>query len=234
MNRIVFLFLVMLEAAFLLEADTYDALNDLAANVQSNSPSNPNGVWSYGSEPNPGGTFTAFTDFVGNEGAYCQGAGWNPGPNGPPPYVTDCNTTIGMHPGPYLSQYSDDVVRWTAPAAGTYDVAGYFAAATPGGYPPSITTDYVLLNGTTVDTIGIDGNLGTDQSNFDMMLSVNQGDDVDFVVTLGGAPYFYNWTAFDATITSESPEPANASLVLLGIVLLAAARRFLYRHGSAQ
>ncbi|MBV8211629.1 MAG: YncE family protein [Verrucomicrobia bacterium] len=135
-----------------LRAQTYNAESDFSLT------SNPNGVWSYGTLSSLyGGTFTPFTrsitnlDFNGenrwdNNGTFPNSAfvaqiapGYNANFFAPNQLHLDGEDLV-----------SD--VRWTAPATGTYNIAGYFQAA-PGneGVTVSIIQDFGTVLFTTGD-----------------------------------------------------------------------------------
>ena len=195
----------------------------LAADFSSDT--NPTGAWSYGAAATPGDTFVIFT-VTGSGGPTNN---WS---NGNFPYVifnTDAapyavgtvvfpGLTAILHPA---SDGTNAVVRWTAPAAGSYAVIAAFASADIFG----ATTDaHVLLNGVDLGNGSVTLNTGFAYSNLSLTLA--QGATLDFSVGTGGNGYFNDSTALTVMITPASiPEPATTLSLALGLALLAGRRR---------
>lgn len=191
---------------------------------------NPNGNWAYGLTSTLGGAFTPL-----GSGSCGNLVGWQL--NGHEPWVLGnptastqtCGTgqvppnLLDMHPG---GAGQDSVVRWTAPAAGTFSISGLFEGIDPG---PTTTDVHVLLDGS---THLFDGNI----SNFNAPLLFNltrtlaAGDTIDFAVGIGSDGSFIDdSTGLSATIVASSsvPEPTTLALVASCLAVLAG---FVWRH----
>jgi hypothetical protein len=160
---------------------------------------NPNGAWSYGFTQTLGGPFTlypiAYANYLGVPGTDL----WAVPPNvcadqrapnlgrvqqqlfiGLVPVPSD---TLYMHPG-CSGQYT--ILRWTAPAVGTYEIRGNFA-----GLPLQVsTTDvHILSNGTPLFDKKVSG--PGDAALFNLQQQVVAGDTVDFAVGYGSDASYY-------------------------------------------
>ena len=209
------------------EAGTvYDAAADFSATT------NPNGVWSYGWSLTLGSTFnldvaTSHTDGIDAWDGPFSGAG----PNGYPAVGHNSTTstiTIGtdqfqpgqlwFHPGP-ADQYG--VIRFTAPAAGSYALSTSFVGIDLTG----TTTDvHVLVNGSSILSGPVDGFGAGSGPSFSTTLTLSTGDTVNFAVGYGSNGYFFDGTGISATlITSLAtvPEPGSVVLLSLGFAGLA-------------
>ena len=110
------------------------------------------------------------------------------------PWAAWAPKQMAMHPGP-KGEYS--AVRWTASAAGTYDITAEFT-----GTGSSSTTDvHVLLNGKSVFS-GISSKPGI-RATHAGKASVAIGDVVMFVVGMGTNGYGGDTTSLTATIKAE-------------------------------
>jgi hypothetical protein len=182
------------------QAPTFSAAADFSA------VKNPNGPWSYGFESVLGGPFTLYqiagTTFFSGE------VGWfGPIPGGSAPgfplVVAEPVTrpdVLDMGPGPNTVT----VVRWTASAAGVYDVYGEFF-----GTGANTVGVHVLQNGVP----RFEGPIfGSDVQPFSLKVQLNAGDTVDFAVDPGPdgnhdfdptgmraivAPHLYDFTVLD-------------------------------------
>ena len=196
-------------------AQTYDAVADFSK------ANNPNGVWSYGDTPTRGGSFSLYdvaaSSVVGLEGWSVGGADIT----AYPPYVMHNNTPdpityisftlppdlLNLHPGP---NGENTVVRFTAPATGTYSVAGRFQGL------DSTSTDVSVLknSGTTLFSGNIWGY--GDTVPFGLNLALNSGDTIDFSVGFGNGDYAFDSTGFSVIIAPAAvPEPGVVSFALL-------------------
>jgi RHS repeat-associated protein len=198
-------------------APTYDA------SAQFSAIANPNGPWTYGSTPKRGGVFTAYP-FPGQQGGMPTWFLTAPTSGTTVPLISFNNTgvqtisgaivppnTLLMHPG---AAGENSVLRWTAPAAGTYLVQGRFFAVT------STTTDVaVLLNSSTTLLSGNVNGTGSGTSGvpFTLVRALNAGDILDFTVGFGTNNNNANdSTGFTLTITPAGDPVTTASFSMAG------------------
>jgi uncharacterized repeat protein (TIGR01451 family) len=163
---------------------------------------NPNDVWSYGYSVTRGASFNLYQrrDTPASQGIEL----WSLSGSGPSVIhnlsgVTQHYATI-THPPDVLNldpgfDGRNTVVRWTAPEAGTFHVKGRFQGL------DSTTTDVaVLLNSTnalfSADIDGFD-----QRTPFDLPVTVNAGDYIDFSVGQGRNGSLFDSTGLAATIT---------------------------------
>ena len=189
---------------------------------------NPNGAWSYGWTPLAGGPLTLFTNY----GPFCGGvSGWRltgPGVFNLPlvgknhAASTLCCTTVRMPPGRIIMHpgFSGQkaILRWTAPASGSY-----YVSAAVGGLDFSFPTnsDFALrLNGvdllaTPVSTFDGPSDCATATSYvtphvYAALLTLVAGDVVDAVVGYGTNLAFNG----DSTLVDLSIVAAGVTAVL--------------------
>ena len=176
--------------------------------------SNPTGNWSYGFTSTLGGTFNLFTTSttqVPPNQLPCDGtvmfwttpSGFPLVGHNPSGMTVTCSSTVSvpndvltMHPGPSGAQA---VVRWTAPASGTYAIQGFFEGLDFVG--PTTTDVHILLNSS---TSLFSGNISSFEVplTFTLSLSVSAGDKIDFVVGFGSdGNYLFDSTGLKGTIT---------------------------------
>jgi hypothetical protein len=197
---------VQLGPALHSRAGTYDVAADFSTNA------NPNGVWSYGYATTLGGSLILYTN---NSYSTASVIGWWQdiylGAPGLFYNTTDHATTAGdgtpnlaphqacFHPGPN-NEYC--IYRFTAPAAGNYQLQAAFVGADIVGTSSDV---HVLVNDSPIFDGLVNGfGPGTGPSfNTNLMLQAN--DRVDFAVGYGGNNFFYDSTGIQATLTS-SPE----------------------------
>jgi PEP-CTERM motif len=203
---------------------TYDSGNDFSL------ASNPNGVWTYGSEPTLAGAFTAYAF----SGTFSGVEYWGADANGDPPldFHNPTASTIqtsqtaflgpgqtAFHPGPN-GEYS--IYRFTAPATGVYSLIGAFFAI---DQHPTTTDIHILLDNVSI----FDGNLDSNNSGttYATNLSLTGGDTLDFAVGFGNGNYSFDPTGIDAKLTTSVPEPSAIALLALGALglLFATLRR---------
>jgi hypothetical protein len=223
------------------QAEIWNMAADLHASVTGGAPVNPNGAWTYGYSPSVGGEFAADTAQTDGSAWWAAGItnGWSKTDN---PYlpaiwsVLSDTTALGavpvaagemvIHPGTGLTECG--VVRWTAPATGSYDVtASWESINGMAEYAYNAGVDvHLLKNGVSIYD-GVTSYLtATGPATMgSTILSLTAGDTLDFVTSPLGADlydpaslsYAADMTRVSATITSV-PEPGT--LVLLGGSLL--------------
>jgi hypothetical protein len=211
---IVLLVAGQLTLALCVRAGVYDVAADFSTN------SNPNGVWSYGYATVLGGSLILYTDTSGGTASVIV---WRDNISlGAPAdfYNTTANTTTAgdgtpnlgphqacFHPGPD-DEYS--IYRFTAPAAGNYQLQAAFVGADIVG---TSTDVHVLLNDSSIFDGSVNGfGPGTGPS-FSTNLVLQANDRVDFEVGYGGNGFYYDSTGIQATLTSSpqlSVQPVSA------------------------
>lgn len=196
---------------------------DLAADFTT--AANPNGVWSYGYSTTLGGSFVLHTSTSPNPTYYSTIDNWHTDLGYGMPAVlrnstagtvtNDTGTAVltagqlASHPG-YSGQFS--VVRFTAPAAGLFNVSGSFLGADIVG----TTTDvHILLNGGAIFNGAVSGFDAGSGPSFNSDWSLAMGDTLDFVVGWGNGNFDFDSTAISAVIT-QVPEPGTAAILILG------------------
>jgi len=194
------------------------------------SSSNPSGAWRYG-QGTTGSTFSPYSDFTtacnGQAGVSC----WQP------PIIVfgvplvGKNTTgstlnfgtvvlptdvLWVHPGQVL----DSIVQWTAPAAGLYNISGFFELLdiTPSGVIVNLYDNSAPVFPPNV-LLGPGANQATStpgqKFSFSTTLSLATGDVLSFGVNNDG-DFRFDSTGLAATITSV-PEPTSLSLLGSGL-----------------
>jgi hypothetical protein len=191
-------------------AQIWDATKDFGA-------INPNGAWSYGY----GVTGTSFTLYtIHNSGCDLQGVVcWTAEEYGIDPFV-GFNTTgtwlndgtatfppnvLIMSPAPDWEP-ADSIVQWTAPAAGTYTISGFFEILDT---EPTGIVGLVFRNGTQLyrgELLGPPAQQNPDKAGgredfYFANLSLNAGDVISFGVNSDGT-FYYDSTGFNATIVT--------------------------------
>lgn len=203
-------------------ATTWDVAADFSAT------NNPNSVWSYGWSSALTSAFNLYPDNgkmgpvpidvwvdLGVFYPFISSSTPNVGHNGTGIVNTDHPTIIwqpdqfSLHPG-QSGEYSH--AFWTAPYAGTFDIASTFTGIDLLG----TTTDvHVLHNGISLFDGLVNGFGNT--SSFLTTVQVGIGDIIDFTVGDGGNGHSCDTTALSVTIV---PEPATLLLLTLGGLFL--------------
>lgn len=190
-------------------AQTYDFVADYSI------AGNPNGAWSYGWETFRGGPFTlmdrGWTDYsYGTQDVWSSSVA----PSSPSIAlaVTDINHptlfvpagTVNTHPG-YNGE--NPVVRWTAPASGTYLLEGWFIGNDHGWtwqQGVTTTTDVAVLRGPLEVFSGYVESYNVPLP-FSVTLPLLTGETVDFNVGFGrNGSWWHDSTGLAATITKVS------------------------------
>jgi hypothetical protein len=207
---------------------------------------NPAGPWSYGTTgPTLTGSFTLFPNLEFGTGSSAGVDGWHGTETafgGHFPYVVKNTTTlivsppnvvylpgkIVLHPAPDPSFGGDraySVVRFTAPAAGLFNLQTVFEGRAPTneGFPEGTTTDvHVLLDGVALFNGAVNGFGPSSDQSYATSLNLHVGDIVDFAVGTGVDGSFLNdSTQLDAVFTSAVPEPSTAASMLSVVAICA-------------
>ncbi len=172
---------------------------------------NPNGVWSYGWSQTLGSLFILDTASESQSGIdRWLGQQWPDGNpsvnhNATPTAITPFNSVtfqpgqLGFHPGP---NGENAIVRFTAPATGSYNVDAAFVGLDFVG--PTTTDVHILVRGASVFDGNVNGFGPGSGPTFSTNLTLNAGDTVDFDVGVGqDGSFAYDMTGLDATITSS-------------------------------
>jgi hypothetical protein len=125
-----------------------------------------------------------------------------------------------IHPGPTASTNQFSIVRWIAPASGSYLIDAYWTDLDPNGTQFSGVngaSGAITLNGSVLFNVSFGNNSGTSTT---FTQTLNAGDIVDFLTGSQG-DYRFDDTAFNATITLV-PEPTTTFSLLVGVGLLGA------------
>ena len=187
---------------------SYDAFDGFSAK----SNPTPNGVWRYGYNVTPGGTMTLFprllrlsdledwtlTDDI-NPSVARTGTGADV--LVVKEFIVPGTHYLHVHPRT-RSKYGRTSVRWTAPEAGGYRIAGEFRALRV-ALPDTTTDVHVFVRADSIFDASIQKN--SDVRPFSAVVTVAKGDTVDFAVGDGGNDdYNYDSTGLMATIVCAS------------------------------
>jgi hypothetical protein len=191
-------------------ANAYDAASDFST------ASNPNGVWRYGYSIGSGYAYLSFdvASSTSWSSSTYQSLGapaiWLPAP---------ASLTLNLHPGP--DPYSPAILRFTAPASGTYAYAVQFFAGDSG-----VMNGGVFVNGNTASPLVYFASTNANPGNSGTVLLL-AGDTLD--VTVGNNGSFFFGTTPVAFSISAVPEPAPAALLLAGLAVLGLCGRYTRR-----
>ena len=212
---------------------TYDAVNDFSLS------GNPNGTWSYGSLSSfTGGTFTSDTatttniDFSGE-------LVWTNGAEDFTRTAVVANTSDSIayyytiqQPPDLLNlavEGSSSVVRWTAPASGTYNVSGLFQRIDTNN---AVTVNVAIVEDAASFIVPESTLSGFgDQNGFNFVVDLQSGETLDFAAFNNGNPS-YDSTGLSATITAV-PEPTMLTLLVSAMLGLAGAFYLRRRRAKA-
>jgi len=206
----------------------FTALADSAA-ADFSSTVNPNGNWSYGWIYNP--TDTLHLDTTNSQAYGATGLGaWLGNETDALPYliknqtgspITINNTTY--QPGQLAEQpgqsNEEAVVRWTAPASGSFSVNATFTGLSSLGASVDV---FVYVNGTAVLSTIINGGINNPTA-YSGVQNISAGGTVDFVVANGGNGPAEDNVGLAATVVAV-PEPGALGLVAMGVVGLLSLR----------
>ena len=180
---------------------SYDAAKDFVAQA-TGTPANPNSVWSYGQKATQTAALTLY-------GA-ANGDTWSAG--GFPLIMANITSdvthpfnTATLKPGQLLlhpgAKGEISVVRFTAPAAGNYNLVANFAGASGFNGTQLTTTDVsVTVNGKLLFTGNINVGGKGNTSTFSDGGQLVKGDTIDVAVGFGNADYGFDSTIVDAVI----------------------------------
>lgn len=193
--------------------------------------SSTNGVWTYGYSTTLGGPLIPYDQMMAfgsiqrhlhNIGSATPSITYNPTSN--PIAVSSAlyaAQTIVLHPGPN-NEYS--ILRFTAPADGTYNFQGFFYGTDSIGTTTNVA---IQENATSFFTGNINGyGIGT-ALGFGEEKILQSGDAIDFVVGYGSnGSYLYDSTALSLNVSADIvPEPSATLLGGLCSLLLLRRRR---------
>ncbi len=179
----------------------YDVARDFSVS------GNPSPPWSYGSSATLGSAFNVYPVFSrGSVDQWSFGGLPNVWHNASTATVQQAtNFTppggFGLHPGSG-GEYS--VVRWTAPADGTFRITGYFMGL-DSSYPTTTDVRVVLNNNVAAPLFS--GYISTYNQplNFSFDVTTAGGDTIDFAVGVGGNGFFGDATGLAALIAPLTP-----------------------------
>ena len=175
----------------------YDAVADFSVT------NNPNGAWSYGFSPAT--TPVQFTPYNFSNGNLTVGGQWHrscceyPKIHGPQQLFGDTSKLLYLHPsGDPSARLS--ILRWTAPASGTFQIAGQFTRGNGGRKDVA-----VRLNGTQLAS----SRLGRDGETLPISgsVNVNAGDQLDFTSDIADDGQGSDSTGIRVRITQAAEDP---------------------------
>ncbi len=176
--------------------DNWDVARDFSRTV------NPTGPWSYGWSATRGSAFNLFTTSTTHGSGYdywyvgaAPTAFHNPTAS-PITHSGDVTVPAGTFGGHSGAAGENSVVRWTAPAAGQWQISGAFT----GVDQAPTTTDVAVLIGGIEQFSGNVTAYNVPQS-FVLRRSLNLGDVVELTVGYGNGNYLDDSTGIAATIT---------------------------------
>jgi hypothetical protein len=139
--------------------------------------------------------------------------------------------TVHLHPGPAASG-NDAIVRFIAPTAGLYRIAGAFAredmTANGNGTVASIWSNIGGAAASLFSTSLPNSSYGSETTFKGLTANLGAGDSIDFVLNNAGE-YSYDSTRLSATLTLAPtggvPEPASWAMLIAGFFGLGQALR---------
>ncbi|MDQ1558115.1 MAG: alpha-galactosidase [Pyrinomonadaceae bacterium] len=208
---------VALSASITASAQTvvYDAVNDFSTEIST-------GVWSYGMTTTRGSQFSNYThpylDFYhpplargltmwNMQGFPVESAAYvvhNGTGAGVQYYQTVAHSVgiLNLHPG---AAGENSVVRWTAPAAGMYQIKGRFVSIDRGVPIQGPSADVAVLHNSGINIFSSELDHYGDQRVFTLYVNVAVGDTIDFSVGYGTSAHWDN--IFDSTGLSATIKP---------------------------
>lgn len=228
--------ILTLTAALCLAASAVSARaasHDATADFTFSQTSNPNGVWSYGWDMADAAgvyAFTALDVFNGNASAF----GWNASTHnvlGTPgiwkndagfPQYGVLSGQLSLHPAEDQFGFANDnaaILRFTAAAAGAYDINAQFLAGDGGD-----TVAWVVKNNDFANALMSLGSTGNTPT-YIAILTLQAGETLDFVVGHSSDGYGFDNTPLNVTINAPVPEPETYALMLAGLGLVGFASR---------
>lgn len=176
--------------------------------AQNFSSENPDGVWLSGWKPTLGGHLTPFNTLVLLSGTLAAWTDPSVTVIGTPNYAKNIGTLVhgGIQPGevflhPGCGANEVAVLRWTAPAAGNYQVTGGFGAGDIGDMSSA-----VLLNGDGANPL-FSATSTNSNPQFSRAMTLAATEYLDFAVTNGTAGCSFGSTVLSVTITGTQLQP---------------------------
>lgn len=190
---------------------------------------NPNGVWSYGYSTSAGSEMSLF-DYGYSYGGYMPiWTRYEGGALTHDPYIhkNPNISSLALCSGSPDSGAPYSIIRWTAPAAGVYQVDASFTMM-PGqnadtGFWGGELDCYVFVNGVSAFDTYISGGYYSDfdpgPKTWSKQFALNAGDTVDFTAGPGPDPtnYFSDFANVNGSKITCIPEPSSILALLTGL-----------------
>lgn len=216
MRSIPCLSILALAVAFSMPVASRCLADDAAADFSATA--NPSGHWSYGASASRGAVVTLYTSpQVDPSGlsVWRSPALQLPQVNHNGTGVTIVtNSTfppgaLSFHPG---GAGENSVVRWTAPAAGSYQIVATFVGRSGAGASPVTTTDVAVLHsGIELFSGWINLNGADNSVSWSGNREMGAGETLDFTVGPGTADHSFDMTGLEAVVVASTVDVAAAS-----------------------